>query len=231
MSKAEVQKFLRDPFTYVKFTCINLQTPSGAGTVIPPGGFNANQAYSPAYFDLVPWSGGLLTATTQVMLSAGTKFSSDLIAGYYVPYIAYGTIVNNGAAMVPLDNVPASNPPYKFIFTGGQNGCSLLLLKGTQAGTVCALHYPNSDGKAADYPLLARIGKTKADILLAIDFDFYGTAQNPNACSFFYHDGTEWVGVTQPQVQGAANMDWKRPSMSLNGGPKRVSSKAQGYIP
>jgi hypothetical protein len=42
MSAFEVRRFLQDPLQYVKSTCINLQTRSGAGAVIPPGGFNPN---------------------------------------------------------------------------------------------------------------------------------------------------------------------------------------------
>lgn len=231
MSASEVQRFMLDPLAYVKVTCINLQTPSGAGTAIPVGGFNANSAYATLYCDLVPWSSSLFGSSSQVMLAPQTGFSAAMIPAYYAPYLAWGTIVSNNQPLVPLDNIPAAAPPQNYIFTGGQNGCSLLLLRGTMPGTVCALHYPNSTGKAAGYPLLAGIGRTAADILLAIDFDLYGDTANPNACSFFFHNGTEWIGVTQPQIQGGVNMDWKRCSMSLNGRPKRVSSKAIGVIP
>ena len=89
----------------------------------------------------------------------------------------------------------------------------------------------NSEGKAQGYPLLARIGRTSADVLLSIDFDLYGQEKQPNACSFFYHNGTEGIGITQPQIQGAPNLTWGRCSMSLNGSPKMVSSKAVGTIP
>jgi hypothetical protein len=132
--------------------------------------------------------------------------------------------------MVLLDNVPAALPPYKFIFTGGQNGCSLLLLRGSGLGTVAALHYPNSDGKGAGYPLLARVNRTAADIILAIDFDLYGETSNPNAASFFYHTGTEWIGITQPQIQGAPSTDWKRCSMTINTsrGVRKVTTKSVG---
>jgi len=232
MSAAEVQRFLRDPLEYVKCTCMNLQTASGAGTAIQEGAFNANQAYSTLYCDLVPWSTSVFSSfATQVMLAPQTAFSPSMIPAYYAPYLAWGTIVSNSQSLVVTDDIPASNPAHNFIFTGGQNGCSLLLLKGTQPATVRALHYPNSDGKKAGYPLLDRIGATAADILLSIDFDLYGEAHNPNACSFFYYDGREWIGVTQPQVQGAVNMTWKRCSMSLNGKPKKVSAKAIGVIP
>lgn len=226
MSAAEIQKFVANPLGYVKTTCINLQTKSGA----PSTTFNANLAYDTLYFDLVPWSSGF-GATTQVTLEPQTTGGPNLIAGYYVPYLAFGTVTSNNQALAPLDNVPKNAPPRKFIFTGGQNGCSLLLLRGTGTDTVCALHYPNSEGKKQGYPLLERIGRTAADVLLSIDFDLYGDTNNPNAASFLYHNGTEWIGVTQPQIQGAPNMQKGRPSMSLNGSPKMVSSKAVGTIP
>ena len=228
MSAGEVQRFLRDPLAYVKSTCINLQTASGANA---GGAFNAIQAYNDVYCDLVPWSSSLFSNVSQVMLAPQTAVSPQMIPAYYVPYLAYGSITSDNQNLVPLDNIPAAHPAHNFIFTGGQNGCSLLLMHGTNPGTVCALHYPNSDGKAAGYPLLARIHRTAADILLAIDFDFYGETRYPNACSFFYHNGTEWIGVTQPQAQGAPSKDWKRCSMSLHGSPKMVSSKAAGLIP
>lgn len=225
---AEVAKFLLDPIKYTKAVCINLQTASGSKPAL--GGFNANNAYAPAYFDLVPWSSSLFGGVSQVMLEPQTANAAGLMAGYYVPYINYGAITSNGQAMVLLDDVPAKLPPYKFIFTGGQNGCSLLLLRGSSPNTVAALHYPNSDGKAAGYPLLARVNRTAADILFSIDFDIYGETTNPNAASFLFHDGTEWVGITQPQVQGAPSTDWKRCSMTINKtkAVRKVTSKSVG---
>jgi hypothetical protein len=228
MSAAEVQRFLQGPLAYVKNTCINLQTPSGS---LGNAAFNPNLAYDTIYCDLVPWSSSVFGGASQVMLAPQSAAAMNMVAGYYAPYLAFGTIVSNNQNLAPQDNIPAAAPPRRFIFTGGQNGCSFLLLRGTNPGTVCALHYPNSDGKGAGYPLLARIARTAADILLAIDFDLYGETNYPNACSFFYHDGTEWIGVTQPQVQGAPNTQWKRCSMSLHGGPKMVSSRAAGVIP
>lgn len=225
----EVQRFQLDPLKYVTNTCINLQTGAGYAQV---GAFDANKAYNTCYFKLTPWSSSLFSAASQVILEPQSTFEAGLLTGFYVPYLAYGTITSNNANLVPLDNVSATAPIHKYIFTGGQNGCSLLLLNGTTPGTVCALHYPNSTGKAEGYPLLARIGRTAADIILAIDFDLYGEDQNPNACSFFYHNGTEWVGVTQPQVQGPANISWKRASMSLNPAmkPIKVSTSSIGTI-
>lgn len=138
---AEVPKFLLDPLKYVTKVCINLQTGSGSGTVIGPGQFNANNSYAPCYFDLVPWSTSMVFSTDQVMLEPTTTNGLNLITGYYAPYMAYGTVTSNNAALTPVDNIPKTLPPYKFIFTGGQNGCSLLLLRGTSPNTVCALHY------------------------------------------------------------------------------------------
>ena len=227
MSAAEVQKFLLSPLGYVKTTCINLQTKGG----VPLTAFNPNLAYDTLYFDLVPWSSSLFGSASQVMLEPQIAAGPGLISGYYAPYLAFGTVTSNNQALQPLDNIPKAAPPRKFIFTGGQNGCSLLLLRGTGADTVCALHYPNSEGKKQGYPLLERIGRTTADVLLSIDFDLYGDAKQPNACSFFFHNGTEWIGITQPQIQGAPNMEWGRCSMSLNGSPKMVSSKSAGTIP
>lgn len=211
---SEVPKFLVDPISYASRVCINLQT--AGGFVRDTSSFDANQAHSPAYFDLEPWPSGFFSSTKQVNLVPQLGAGPDLITGYYVPYLAFGTITSNNLDLVPLDNVPKTHPPYDFIFTGGQNGCSLLLLNGTLPNTVCALHYPNSDGKAKGYPLLERINRTKDDIILAIDFDLYGTDANPNACSFFYFDGNEWTGLTQPQVQGPADRTQGRPSMSIS---------------
>ena len=209
----EEQKFTADPIKYATQTCINLQT---AGGYVASDGFDANKAYAPAYFSLSPWSTSVFSSVDQVILKPSIKSSINSIAGYYVPYIAYGTITSNNANLVLLDGVPKSNPPFKFIFTGGQNGCSLLLLKSEYPAHVCALHYPNSEGKANGFPLLKNIGKTKEDIIFSIDFDLYGDGSNPNAASFLFHDGAKWVGVTQPQIQGAPDMSHKRNSMSIN---------------
>lgn len=229
MSTYENQRFVQDPLKYARDVCINLQTGSGSGTTL--GGFNAKLSYTNCYFDLVPWSASLFAAT-QVMLEPTTTAAAGLISGYYVPYLAYGTIVSNGMTPVLLDNIPTAGPPHRFIFTGGQNGCSLLLLNGTSPNTVSAIHYPNSDGKAAGYPLLAQVGRTAANILIAIDFDFYGETNNPNAASFFWHNGTEWVGVTQPQIQGQPDTSWKRNGMTINKarGARHISLNSVGVI-
>ncbi len=210
----ENEKFQLDPVTYAKSVCINLQT---AGGMASQAGFNSNLAYSPAYFNLAPWSSSVFSSTKQVVLQPQATYKAGLIQAYYVPYIAYGTITSNNTDMVPLWDVPVVDPPFRYIFTGGQNGCSLLLLKGDVTGsTVAALHYPNSDGKAKGYPLLERIGKTAADVILAIDFDLYGEDAHPNACSFFYYTKGQWIGVTQPQIQGGPDMKWRRCSMLIN---------------
>ncbi len=215
MSAYEVQRFLTDPLKYARTVCINLQ--GGGGHII--GGFNANNSYAPCYFDLVPWSTSLFGGASQVILTPTLAMGANQITGYYVPYISYQSINSTNLdhiAPVLLDGVPRNLPANQFIFTGGQNGCSLLLMNGNAGNTVSVMHYPNSNGKGLGYPMLAQVGKTAADIIIAIDFDVYGEAENPNACSFFYHNGTEWMGVIQPQVQGPVNMEWKRPSMSIN---------------
>lgn len=231
MSAYEVQRFKQSPMKYAKEVCINLQ--GGGGHVT--GGFNANLAYTPCYFDLVPWSTSLFGGASQVMLAPTTTMGANLLTGYYVPYISYGNVVSTAADHIDpvlLDGVPKALPPHNVIFTGGQNGCSLLLLKGSTADTVSALHYPNSDGKKKGYPLLAQVGKTAADIILSIDFEMYGEDDHPDACSFFYHDGKQWIGVTQPQVLGVPDMTWKRPSMSINKNkpPRFISETGGGPI-
>jgi hypothetical protein len=241
MSAYEVQRFLLDPLKYVRTVCINLQTASGQ---IGSAAFNANKAYAPCYFDLVPWSSSLFGGASQVALAPTATMGQNQITGYYVPYISYQSVASTASDHIDpvlLDNVPKTLPANRFIFTGGQNGCSLLLLTGGAPGTVSALHYPNSDGKAKGYPLLAKVGKTAADIIIAIDFGVYGSGNpddarhgtyHPNAASFFYHDGKEWIGVTQPQVQGPVNMEWKRPSMSINKDhpPRFVKANGSGIL-
>jgi len=218
MSKSECQRFLINPLKYVRDVCINLQTPSGKRSL---SDFDANNCHEHCWFDLVPWSTSLFSfgGASQVILEPTTKRGDDLITGYYVPYISYGVVKNHIDEPVLLKGVPEKMPPRSFVFTGGQNGCSLLMMKGTEPNTVDFMHYPNSDGKESGYPLLERVkptAKTAEDIILSIDFDDYGEKYNPNACSFFYHDGKEWVAVTQPQVQGAVDMERKRCSMSIN---------------
>lgn len=229
MSAYENQRFVQDPLKYARDVCINPQTRTGAtGTAA----FNPNLAYQTCHVDLVPWSTSLFSAATQVMLEPSANAGAGLISAYYVPYIAFGTISSNGQTPVLLDNVPTTGALHRFIFTGGQNGCTLLLLRGTSPNTVAALHYPNSDGRAHGYPLLAQVNRTAGDVLIEIHFDVYGETMNPNACSFFWHDGIEWVGVTQPQVQGAPDMGWGRCSMSINTakGAKKISSRSVGVI-
>jgi hypothetical protein len=215
MSEYENQRFALDPTKYVKETCINPQTRSGSAGVVS---FDVLKSYQTCYVDLVPWSSLYFKSIGQVMLEPQVAAGKGMLSAYYVPYLAYGMIQSNKMPPVLLDNVPATGAMHRFIFTGGQNGCSLLLLRGTSPGTVAALHYPNSTGRANGYPLLADVGKSAADILIDIHFATYGETDNPNACSFFWHDGTAWVGITQPQIQGPPDTGWSRCSMSLNHG-------------
>jgi hypothetical protein len=230
MSAYENQRFVQDPLKYARDVCINPQTASGSGTTL--GGFDANSAYQTCYVDLVPWSSSFFSAASQVMPAFQTGAGAGLIPAYYVPYLAYGTITSNGQTPVLLDNIPTTAPLHDFVFTGGQNGCSLLVLAGTNANTISTIHYPNSDGKAKGYPLLAQVNRTAAQIIFSLDFDFYGETKNPNACSFLYHNGTEWIGVTQPQVQGVPSTTWKRSSMTINKakGARFISATASGVI-
>jgi len=165
---------------------------------------------------------------------------AGLIQGYYVPYISYGNVVSAAADHIHpvlLDGVARTLPPYSFVFTGGQNGCSLLMMNGSTENTLSFLHYPNSDGKEKGYPILKQVGKTKADIIFSIDFHMYGDQNDdqyhPNACSFFFYNGTEWVAVTQPQVQGAISETWWRCSMSINRDkrPRYFHKSGGGVIP
>ncbi|MDB5316471.1 MAG: hypothetical protein JWO24_2315 [Rhodospirillales bacterium] len=231
MSAHECTRFKTNPLKFARDVCINLQ---GAGGMVAAGGFNANNAYSPCWFDLEPWSSSLFSSATQVILKPQTGMGAGLLQGYYVPYISYQSVASTNLDhidMVLLDGVPKALPAYTMVFTGGQNGCSLLMLKGGAADTVSFVHYPNSDGKKRGYPLLRQVGKTAADILLAIDFDMYGEEGNPNAASFFFYDGSKWVGVTQPQVQGAISMSQMRPSMSINRNkPARFITQAGGGV-
>lgn len=233
MSAHECTRFRTNPLKFARDVCINLQ---GAGGIAPVGGFNANRSYAPCWFDLEPWSSSLFSSASQVILKPTTEMAAGLLQGYYVPYISYGNVASTAADhidMVLLDGVPKRLPAYSVVFTGGQNGCSLLMLKGRTEDTVSFVHYPNSDGKAKGYPLLDQVRKTAADILLAIDFDMYGEEAHPNAASFFFYDGTKWVGVTQPQVQGAISMSQMRPSMSINRSkpPRFITASGGGIIP
>lgn len=158
MSAFECQRFITNPLSYVRDVCINLQTRGRGGA----GAFNAKLSYAPCWFDLVPWSTSLFGGASQVMLEPTAVMGAGLIQGYYVPYISYGNVVSTAAdhiAPVLLDGVPRTLPPNSFVFTGGQNGCSLLMMNGSTPDTLSFLHYPNSDGKQNHYPILCRSGK------------------------------------------------------------------------
>lgn len=236
MSAHECLRFRNDPLKFARDVCINLQT---ADAFVREGDFDPNKSYSPCWFDLEPFSSSLFSGAVQVILKPTTQLAAGLLQGYYVPYISYGKVAST--TLVLLDDVPTSSPAYTVVFTGGQNGCSLLMLKGRTADTLSFVHYPNSNGKKNSYPLLGTVGKTAADILLAIDYDMYGDEDkaaaryNPNAASFFFHNGKQWVGVTQPQVQALPPHDksQKRASMSINRirPPRFITASGGGIIP
>ena len=77
------------------------------------------------------------------------------------------------------------------------------------------MHYPNSTGKAHNYPLLPR----GYQVVLESHFALYGIERHPNACCFFYYDTNQWTLIYQPQSQGAATdeerLEHKRNKMSI----------------
>jgi hypothetical protein len=233
---SENKRFLADPLQYCRTTVINLQ---GAGGHIT-GGFDPNQVHTTAYFDLVPWQEtGLVSSvkklfsstTEQVILSPQLGLISNgdsQIHGFYAPYREYGEFTSGiqGGGTVTIQSVMVQvdqqNPTHPFIFTGGQNGCSLLLLDLGVVGKYSAVHYPNSTGKAQGYPMLPG----GAQIVLESHFNLYGTTNHPNAACFFYHNGNRWTLIYQPQTQLPASDDEykqnRRPKMAL-----RMNAPAQ----
>jgi hypothetical protein len=240
----ENKRFLANPLEYCRSTVINLQ---GAGGFVT--GFDANQRYMTAYFDLVPWQGsGMLDYFSrklynpdQVILTPQlTPISNgdSQIHGFFAPYRSYGeftsgiasggSIANKSAVVIKASiqdvmvEVDQQNPAHPFIFTGGQNGCSLLLVDLGVPGKYTAIHYPNSGGKAQGYPLIGQ----QFQIVLESHFGMYGTTGDPNAACFFYHDGNRWTLIYQPQIQlPSSDEDYKqnrRPKMGL-----RMNAPAQ----
>lgn len=209
MAKGNNKKFERDPIAFCKEKCVNIQNRQGDFAV-----FNPRLAYQHSFFDLKPWGKNQVIFTP---CGSGTWGGKDtILRAYYFPYIAYGDLTSTGHAAVPLKGIPKTNPAYNYIFTGGVNGCSPMLLKGDYSNTVWGFHYPNSDGKKKGYPLLSDIGKTADDIIISLDFDVYGTDTNPNGFAFFYYYNGQWTGVVQSQIQGVPDASKGVSSMSIN---------------
>ncbi|MEK6239400.1 MAG: hypothetical protein N2C14_32180 [Planctomycetales bacterium] len=214
MGSGHNTKFVRDPIAYLKSTCVSMQTKGG----LIGKDFDFRKAHEHAFIDFSPWSWG--SFAKQVVFTAkatGTWTGKDsILKSYYFPYIQYGSLTG-GHAAVPLKGIPKTNPAYNFIFTGGVNGCSPMLLEGDSSGEVWGFHYPNSDGQKKDYPLLNLIGKSSSDIIISLDFKgTYGSKKHPNGFAFFYYQGTKWVGVTQSHLMGAANAKKGMCTMSIN---------------
>jgi hypothetical protein len=209
MADGNNTNFSRDPIAFCKRKCVNIQNTQASIKV-----FDARLAYADAFIDLVPWGNNQVVFTPKGSLVWTGK--STILKGYYFPYIAYGDLTSTGHAAKPLKDIPKNNPKHKFIFTGGVNGCSPMLLKGDDDRTVWGFHYPNSDGKEKGYPLLKMIGKSSSDIIIALDFDLYGTGTDPNGFAFFYFENGKWVGVVQSHKQGAPDMKSRINSMSIN---------------
>lgn len=223
MAKGNNTAFTRDPIEFCKNKCVNIQNRQSGIRI-----FNARLAYPMAFFDLVPWGKDQVVFTP---MGSGIWSGKDtIIKGYYFPYIPYGDLTSTGHEAVALENIPKTNPAFPFIFTGGVNGCSPMLLKGS-GDTVTAFHYPNSDGKAKGYPLLKLIKKTADDIIISLDFDVYGTDHNPNGFAFFYFYKGQWTGVTQSQIQGTPDQGRGLNSMSINMGMKEADRGVKHVLP
>ena len=200
-------RFRANPYAYCSLVTVNIQTASGDLGLQ----FNANKAHETAYVDLVPWDKG--SRASQVVFSPSMQNrGGKLLAGYYVPYLAFGTITSNGASLQTLA-IPKRNPKHPYVFTGGMNGCSLLLLEHTDDAYL-AVHYPNSDGREKGYPLL-----NGAKVVLDVHFDQYGSGSNPNAFNFLHFNDGAWTAIVQSQAQGAPSLKHRRVSM------QRLSTK------
>jgi len=116
------------------------------------------------------------------------------IEAYWAPYHA-------GTGLPGFTEVLRKNPPCKFVFTAGMNGCAFVVTdspKGVAYMRVYHNQHPDSDSVMQD---IHNVGQS---IISYADFSDYGGGQlkhlhNPLAFNFLYYRNGEWNYVFQPQ--------------------------------
>ncbi|HTZ72142.1 MAG TPA: hypothetical protein VMB71_15910, partial [Acetobacteraceae bacterium] len=144
----------------------------------------------------------------------GGNFLDPLTEAYWVPYVPIGT-QGTGIAGVPYVDVPAANPPKKYVFTGSMNGCSLVVTDAPVGGQI-RIHHDSAHGATTFNGMNLRVRLDYAGNTHNSPFSYGDVTQGNDIATswnFFYYNGNNWVLVSQPQVfvPGAAT-----PGVKLN---------------
>jgi len=254
MSQGQNSLFISDPLRYCQTTCINASTPPHNRY---DDNFNPNLRYQSMYANLKPWhSHAVLWKLRRKILSQvlfrprPMHTSGTPIHGYWVPYVQAGIAAREGLKILQIPRHPGDTR--RFVFTGGMNGCSLLLCeRAGDAANYYVVHYPNSEGRSQLYRLLGPYYTIIMDLHFGIYMTSYevkhyaddvpviggSTVYNElgNAFIFLYYEGGEWTAIVQRQVdmgvdaqRGVKNLVL-RDATQYNIGDVEVASPQQSF--
>ncbi len=150
-------------------------------------------------FDFEPAGGflgfGVNTVTARVVGNNG-------IDAYWAPYHA-------GGGLPGYTDVLRRNPPTRFVFTAGMNGCAFVVTDSPRGPAYMRVYHHQHPGDANNQTqestsVWQAIANQGQQIISVSSFEDYGGTPpphgfNPVAFNFLYYRNSTWVYVNQPQ--------------------------------
>lgn len=215
MMKGYNAEFMNDPFKFAQSFPLNnmsmrADNSENVGQTTSNRNIDLLATIGNGHFDLQPEVAMGIQNVYLTPILGGVKptgvATEPLIAAYFVGYLAPAA-QGAGTANIPYVDIPAVNPPIRYMFTGGMQGCSLVITQ--RPGGIIRVWHDSVHGGATFN------GQT---VLLRLDYDHsngatsvygvqhvYGVSnprEVPGAFNFMYYDASiaHWMLVCQPHV-------------------------------
>ncbi len=127
----------------------------------------------------------------------------ELLEAYWVPYISAGE-QGQDLKNVPYVDLPKNNPQYNLMFTGGMQGCSLVIVAPKDNKQVIRVYHDSAHSPETF---------KNETVILRLDYDnqisnsnYFYTPTNIEqrifytASNFLYYKSNQWHLVCQPQI-------------------------------
>jgi hypothetical protein len=208
-------EFMKKPFEFAQTYPLNnmsmrSENSDSVGQTTSTRNLDLLATLGKGYFDLQPEAAMGIENIYLTPILGGTVptglGAEPLIEAYFVGYLAPGP-QGAGTANIPYVDMPAINPPVKYMFTGGMQGCSLVVTQ--QPGGIIRVWHDSVHGG------MTFAGHT---VVLRLDYDHsngatsiygiqhvYGVnnpGEVPGAFNFMYYNAPirHWILVCQPHV-------------------------------
>jgi hypothetical protein len=194
------QQFMQDPLSFVNTYSVDIKTwfenlNKGHDLARATGRalLGAAGAAKVCRFDLDAVDGvwGMGVSTVEFRMKA------DGANAYWIPYVA-------GGGLPGYADILRDNPPVKFAFTAGMNGCMLVVTESPLGNAYVRVYHhqhPNDDREDGVWAKIRELGMEELSYAGDADYDGGQLAHghNPVAFNCMYHRNGLWNYILQPQ--------------------------------